>query len=253
MKIFLMTLVTLCLVMAVSCITETTLTSPTKYEGPQTVEALLENFREKVGTNPEVDEKYPQAKWLQMLLEKGVTIENDRDYSRCMSMRWRLVFLEHQPKEWGSGKFGIPPTDDWETYKTAYIDRKIWEYQQFKAAKQVDPSVSDILFVGPDQKTIIPLPNKAVCVSRAQGGGSVTGGGLSNQQVFDILFKGKHPRGWKIIYIDEAGNILPEKPAPVSREELGLPEDVPWPPKNQEHLDRIYNEVRHSKMLEDNR
>lgn len=254
MKGFLMTLVTLCLCMVVSCITvETTSTSPTKYEGPQTVDALFKTFREKVGTNPEVDEKYPQVKWLQMLLEKGITIEHSRDYSRYMSIRWRLVRLENQPEEWVSGKLGIPSTDDWETYKSAYIDRKIWEYQQLKAAMQADPKVLDILFVGPDRKTIIPLYSKTVLVHRDRGSASFSGSMLSDQQRFDLLFKGKHPRGLKIIYVDEAGNILPEKPDPISPEDLGLPEDVPWPPKNQEHLDRIYNEVRHSKMLEDNR
>ena len=254
MKIFLMTLVTLCLLMAVSCITiETTSTFPPKYEGPQTVDALFDNFGEKVGKNPEVDEKYPQVKWLQMLLEKDITIEDSRDYSTYMSMRWHLVLLEHQPDEWVSGKFGISPTEDWEAYKSAYIDRKIWEYQQLKAAMRADPRVLDILFVGQDRKTIIPLYSNTARVHRARGRASFSGNRLSDQQRFDILFKGKPPRGWKIIYLDEAGNILPEEPAPISREELGLPEDVPWPPKNQEHLDRIYDEVRHRKILEDNR
>lgn len=54
MKVSLMTLVTLCLFMVVSCIK---VVPPRKYEGPQTVEALLETFGEKVGTNPEIDEK----------------------------------------------------------------------------------------------------------------------------------------------------------------------------------------------------
>lgn len=252
MKVFLMTLVTLCLCMAVSCIT-TTYPTPTKYEGPQTVDALFEAFGEKVGTNPEVDEKYPQVKWLQMLLEKGITIEHGRDYSSYMSIRWSVARRENQPEKWVFEKLGIPPTDDWETYKNAYIDRKIWEYQQRKAAKQADPQVRDVLFLGPNGDTTIPVYGKNVIVHRTQGGGTLTGSILSDQQKFDILFKGKHPRGWKVIYVDAADNILDEKPAPISLEELGLPEDVPWPPKNQEHLDRIYNEVRHRKILEDNR
>lgn len=250
MKVFLMTLVTLCLCMAVSCIKVVPLP---KYEGPQTVEALLETFGEKVGTNPEIDEKYPQAEWLQMLLEKGVTIEHFGDYSGYMSMRWSVTRLENQPEKWVSGKLGIPPTDDWETYKNAYIDRRIWENQQRKAAKRTDPQVSHVLFLGPNGDTIIPVYGKNVVVRRARGSASFTGTPLSDQQRFDILFKGKHPRGWKVIYVDAADNILDEKPAPISIEELGLPEDVPWPPKNQEHLDRIYNEVRQRKILEDNR
>jgi len=250
MKIFLMTLATLFLCMAVSCIREV---PPPKYEGPQTVEALLETFGEKVRTNPEIDEKYSQAEWLQMLLEKGATIEHFGDYSLYMSVRWNLARLENQPEKWVSGRFGIPPTDDWETYKNAYIDRKIWERQQLKAARQTDPQVRRVLFLGPNGDTIIPVYGKTVRVHRGRGTASFTGNPLSDQQEFDILFKGKHPRGWKVIYVDADDNILDEKPAPISREEVGLPEDVPWPPKNQEHLDRIYNEVRHRKMLEDNR
>ena len=250
MKVFLMTLATLCLFMVVSCIK---VESPPKYEGPQTTEALLETFGEKVGTNPEIDEKYPQAEWLQMLLEKGITIEHFGDYSVYMSDRWSLARLENQPEKWVSGKLGIPPTDDWELYKNAYIDRKIWERQQRKAARQTDPQVRDVLFLGPNGDTIIPVYGKNVIVHRTQGGGVFTGSSLSDEQKFDILFRGKHPRGWKVIYVDAADNILDEKPAPISLEELGLPEDVPWPPKNQEHLDRIYNEVRHRKILEDNR
>lgn len=250
MKVSLMTLVTLCLFMVVSCIK---VVPPRKYEGPQTVEALLETFGEKVGTNPEIDEKYPQAEWLQMLLEKGATIEHFGDYSVYMSDRWSLARLENQPEKWVSGQLGVPPTDDWETYKNAYIDRKIWERQQLEAARQTDPQVHHVLFLGPNADTIIPISGKHLVVHRSRGGASFTGSRLSDQQKFDLLFKGKHPWGWKVIYVDAADNILDEKPAPISREDLGMPEDVPWPPKNQEHLDRIYDEVRHRRMLEDNR
>ena len=157
MKVFLMTLATLCLFMVVSCIK---VESPPKYEGPQTTEALLETFGEKVGTNPEIDEKYPQAEWLQMLLEKGITIEHFGDYSVYMSVRWSLARLENQPEKWVSGKLGIPPTDDWELYKNAYVDRRIWERQQLKAARQTDPQVLNVLFLGPNRDTVIPVHGK---------------------------------------------------------------------------------------------
>ena len=88
------------------------------------------------------------------------------------------------------------------------------------------------------------------------------GGKLSEQQRFDLLYKGKQPWGsdwgwkrgwgWKIIYLDEVGNVLPKKPGPINREDLGLPDDVLWPPKNQEHLDRIIDEVKRREKLIEN-
>ncbi len=93
-------------------------------------------------------------------------------------------------------------------------------------------------------------------------GVGISGGSkLSEQQEFDLVYKGKHPRnwggwkwgwGWKILYLDEENNIL-KKPNLISREDLGLPPDVPWPPKNREHLDRIMDEVKRRDILEEDR
>lgn len=108
-----------------------------RYAGPKTVETLLESFGQ-IAFNPTVDEKYPQTEWLEMLLQKGIVIENYKDYSGYMVARSGLVVLENQPEMWTSDIFGTPPTTNWETFKEAYIDRKIWEYQQVRAAQQRD-------------------------------------------------------------------------------------------------------------------
>ncbi|MYA71034.1 hypothetical protein F4Y19_13305 [Candidatus Poribacteria bacterium] len=71
----------------------------------------------------EVDAKYPRDTWLQMLLDKGVTIDNFEEYWAYLSKRDELVALEKHPEVWSSGLFGISPTDDWETYKAAYLDQ----------------------------------------------------------------------------------------------------------------------------------
>ncbi len=75
----------------------------------------------------EVDAKYPRDAWLQMLLEKGVTIDNFEEYWAYLSKRDTLVELENQPEIWGSGLFDIPPTGDWETYKAAYLKQMVEE------------------------------------------------------------------------------------------------------------------------------
>lgn len=78
----------------------------------------------------EVDAKYPRDAWLQMLLDKGVTIKNADAYWEYLFLRDRLVHLERQPQVWTSGLFEIPATEDWETYKAAYIERELGEIQK---------------------------------------------------------------------------------------------------------------------------
>ena len=69
----------------------------------------------------EVDAKYPRDEWLQMLLDKGITVDNFEEYWAYLSQRDTLVELEKQPEIWSSGLFGIAPAEDWETYRSAYL------------------------------------------------------------------------------------------------------------------------------------
>ena len=274
MKVLLIIAVNLCLCAIVSCfmITEE---PPVKYEGPhpQTPEAILEAFADiplVSYLSPEEqqkwNQKYPTIEWLQMILDKGIIIEDADDFSGYMSirnsLRNSLNFWKSKPERWHL--YGVQYNDQ-ETYEAAYIDRKIWEYQQLKAAKQKNRNVVRVAFLGADGKTAIPITNSSkyvrVKITKRKGmgaGGGMSGGGaskLSEQQKFDIFYKGKHPWGWgwKIIYVDEANNVLPEKPDPINREDLGLPADVPWPPKNRAHLDQIIEDVRRRENLENDR
>ncbi|RKU15072.1 hypothetical protein C6500_20475 [Candidatus Poribacteria bacterium] len=78
-------------------------------------------------TEREIDARYAREEWLQHLLDRGVTIENFGDYARYLSKRHTLALLKDNPNLWQSGIFGIPPTQDWETYKAAYIDKLVKE------------------------------------------------------------------------------------------------------------------------------
>ena len=80
----------------------------------------------------EIDARYPRAEWLQLLLERGIIIGNFYEYAFNLSQRHALAFLEDNPHLWQSGVLDIPPTDDWETYKAAYID-KLVEIERTKA------------------------------------------------------------------------------------------------------------------------
>ncbi len=73
-------------------------------------------------TISEIDARYPRAEWLQLLLEKGIIIGNLYEYASTLSQRHALAFLEDNPNLWQSGVLDTPPTENWETYKAAYID-----------------------------------------------------------------------------------------------------------------------------------
>jgi len=203
------------------------------YAGPQNVEALLESFG-KIAPNPAVDKKYPQAEWLEMLLAKGIFIENYKDYSGYMVARSKLVALENQPAMWTSDIFGIPPTTNWETFKEAYIDRKIWEYQQVRDAQQADSDVNGGLFTGPNRQIFLPSKPGRVYVKRTGTRATFFGESLDDIQEFNLLHKGIEPDGYEVIYIDETGKYLAEAPPPISREdiirELTFPPDGWIPP-----------------------
>ena len=73
-------------------------------------------------TISEINARYPRAEWLQLLLDRGIIIGTLYEYASTLSQRHALALLEDNPNLWQSGVLDIPPTDDWETYKAAYID-----------------------------------------------------------------------------------------------------------------------------------
>ena len=76
----------------------------------------------------EIDARYPRTAWLQLLLERGITIESLIDYFFCMAHRHQLAFLEDSPHLWKTEVHGTSATDAWETYKADYIDRFVRYY-----------------------------------------------------------------------------------------------------------------------------
>ena len=197
---------------------------PLKHLGPQTSEAIMESFDTEYSRihrdTGVVDEKYPRAEWIQLLVNKGITIEDASAYSVYLTLRNNVVRLENDPAAWQSGNLGIPPTDDWDTYRNAYIDRKHWEYQHVNAAMQADPSVTGGTFVGSNAQTFLPFNDKRVYVERFEDGAIFLGTMISDAQKFEILHLGSEPEGLEVIYIDSKGNTLSEAPPPITREEF---------------------------------
>ena len=86
-----------------------------------------------------VDAKYPRREWIQMILDKGITIDNFEEYWTYLSKRDELVELEKHAEVWSSELFGIAPTEDWATYKAAYLEQML---KKFGSGKQ------DIIYFG---------------------------------------------------------------------------------------------------------
>lgn len=198
------------------------------HSGPQTVEALMASFDEDYNherPHTEADEKYPQAEWLQMLLDRGVTIQDYGDYSGLLNLRGNLVSLEKDQSRWAS-EF-VPETDNWETFKDAYIDLKIEQVGQLGEARRADPNITGGFFLR--NGTFLPSKPKRVYVERFEMGASFLGSRLTEEQKFDITHRGIQPEGYEVIYIDGEGNQLDEPPAPMSLEEM-LENATPPPP-----------------------
>ncbi|MDE0018792.1 MAG: hypothetical protein OXU51_21605 [Candidatus Poribacteria bacterium] len=206
-----------------------------KYTGPQTVEALMEAFDARYSSRAvntkwattsetpydkkrhleftlvDMDAKYPRDKWLQMLLNKGITIENFEAYNEHLNVRSDLILKEFHTK------------DDWKTVKAAYIDTLIQKYQD----KQVNPAVENWVVLGENRLPVIP---GRMYVQKTESGAriwhttrstseswdgkivihSVKGPELSEKQKSDLLNNGVEPVGWEVVYLDEKGNHTPQ-------------------------------------------
>lgn len=127
----------------------------------------------------EIDARYPRTAWLQLLLERGVTIDSLIDYFFCMAHRHQLAFLEDSPYLWKTESDGTSAIDAWETHKADYIDRFVsrytrnWKTASETARKRIETTKSSIpkvpnvpispqvsqLHSEPEKITLSPLQN----------------------------------------------------------------------------------------------
>jgi len=92
-------------------------------------------------TISEIDTRYPRAEWLQLLLDRGITIDDSLEYASLLSKRYTLALWEDNPVLQQSGLLDIPPTDDWETYRAAYIDKLVNDHTKIQSsAEQIERS-----------------------------------------------------------------------------------------------------------------
>lgn len=217
---------------------EVDMNRPKPYDGPwpQTPESIMAVFDEMYNSGPheyqvEDDAKLPRAEWFAMLLARGAVIKHYGNYSGYMSSRWGLLRAENAPEKWGAGERGIASAQDWETYQENYIDREIWRTEQLRAAKAADPRVAGGAFVGPNLENFLPFTGERTYVELFDNGISTKGVPLTNFEKFKLQFLGIAPSDVEVIYIDEDGNFLDEKPPPLTWEKIlekSVPPDSGW-------------------------
>ena len=140
--------------------------TPEEYNGPQTVKGLMNAFdavynqkyskarvmalcedgvvySSELAVSGEIDARYSRVEWLQMLLQRGITIENFDDYRIYLSKRHTLAFLEDNPDLREIGFLDMPLTDDREAYKVAYINKLVHDKVR-KASKQIERLTAQI-------------------------------------------------------------------------------------------------------------
>ena len=82
-------------------------------------------YSSELAIRGEIDARHSHVEWLQMLLQRGITIEDFDDYRIYLSKRHTLAFLEDNPDLQKIGFRSMPVTDDPEAYKVAYIDKLV--------------------------------------------------------------------------------------------------------------------------------
>lgn len=208
-------------------VTSPIIVPPKKYEGPQTTEGLMEAFDAKYvemyPATSSYDAYYSRAEWLQMLLDKGMHFENRDDYNALLNIRGWVINAESRPEWWTEGKAGVSPTDNFQAYKNAYIDRQIWQQEVYKRVTAEDPTVTGVRFFDDRPDRYLVTQDDTIYINRnprtIRAWGTGAGARLTEEQRRALYDNGIHPEGVNVVYIDRDYNILSEEPPIISEED----------------------------------
>ena len=152
-------------------------------------------------TQGDVDAKYPRDQWIQMLLNKGIRIEDYKDYKEYLDIRINLFSKEY-----------LAGSDVDTSEQSAYIDKEIQKYQRIQEAKRDNPDVKDWTVIG--ENALPSIPGR-MYVCKTESGYKIESKMTSNaepklseEQRTDLENKGIEPEGWEVVYIDEKGNLV---------------------------------------------
>ena len=198
----------------------------TWHKGPQTVEALMNSYYVAYmqdESRRRIDKRYPPEQWLQYLLDKGVIFHNFMEYAQHMDARVVTDVLDNNPRlvQEESEIYGIPESD-LDRIKKRYLEHHLLFLKRKHAMERaVKEPVTGGIHIG-DKVLPFYKNREVVYVQRKENKTSAQffGSSLNGIQTFNLMFRGIEPEGIEVIYIDEMGNQLSEKPPPFKREEF---------------------------------
>ncbi len=187
-----------------------------RHEGPQTTEALMASFDDNyVRITPQTadwDAHYPREEWIQMLLDKGVYFENRSDYDLYLDMRDHIIMAESHPELWDSGLSGVARVDNFEDYKDAYIDRRVFQQETFKAVRQSDPDMVSLMWPSerPDKYLVMKGERLYVKLNHETMSSSSWGYLATDEEMHALIVDGTLPENREVIFINEDYDIISE-------------------------------------------
>ncbi len=186
------------------------------YEGPQTSEAIMAEFDDSYTLFPSerrdrMDAAYPKETWIQEFLNRGGKFTHFGDYEKYLDSRQVFMHRSNDPSVWSSGLYGIRPCSTLEAYKDAFIKREIWIQETWNRVLEIHPDVTGMAIEG---KNYLPFKAGLTYVRRNGPFTTTWGTMLSAEEKENLIMHSIHPKGIKIIYIDNDFNIVSEKPLP---------------------------------------
>ena len=214
-------------------------TTPTKirlrgpmYEGPQTVEAIMEQFDHHYGrvvivgskiSMSEVDARYPRAEWVQRALDLGIRFKDYSDYSAILGARETAFVVQMAPyphpsqssqlyKELDGSNDASLINLDAHIVNAARLNDLIWE--GIEEGTLVDGRFLRARYV-PTRSNQVHIRLNLDLTSRADldvVGAVLYGPGgrdLTEEEVYALTRHGVAPEGIEPVYLDENYEPLP--------------------------------------------
>ena len=192
------------------------------YDGPQTVEAVMEEFDKYNPHLSRSDDIYPRKEWVQRALDLGVQFLDNMDYSSIFHLRDHLVSVRKNPEKHAvSIKMnGLHNDEDFD----AYIDREMVEIAKdnelLREATRKDPQGDGF----------IRLPDRYIMTRKNQVHVKITPGDPSHSVLMygprerkltakerrALTYHGIAPKGIEVIYLDENNEPLPAGSDPIT-------------------------------------
>lgn len=228
-----------------------------RHEGPQTTEALMASFDDNyVRITPETsqwDAHYPREEWIQMLLDRGVYFENRSDYDLYLDLRGHIIMAESDPELWNSGLSGVARVDNFEDYKDAYIDRRVFQQETFKAVRQSDPDMVSLMWPSerPDKYFAMKGDLLYVKMNHETTSASAWGRLVSEEEMRALILDGTLPENREVIFINEDYDIVSGVDVRKAREEYIEKNAKPFPPDAVGTYDEDPSHIENFDFLDD--